>query len=172
MYLIYQCPSEYHNDHIHVFNHIICRVAINTILFEMNVMKQGLKLMTNVYIQDNVIIKRIIGRDNILAPYLFEYTKMTTYKILTFLKSILSIHPRIYEISGIWISGIYSEHKSTGQFILWVKYFCIRISLKFVPKGPIDNKSALVSPIRRQAFIWTNGGLDLLFVWLFLFFLF
>ena len=84
---------------------------------------------------------------------------------------ILSIHPRIYEISGIWISGIYSEHKSTGQFMLWVKYFCIRISLKFVPKGPIDNKSALVSPIRRQAFIWTNGGLDLLFVCLFLFLL-
>ena len=30
----------------------------------------------------------------------------------------------------------------------------IRISLKFVPKGPINN-----IPTRRQAFIWTNDGL-------------
>ena len=44
--------------------------------------------------------------------------------------------------------------------------FCIliQISLKFVPKGLIDNNPALVSigldnglaPIRRQAIIWTN----------------
>ena len=42
--------------------------------------------------------------------------------------------------------------------------FCIsiRISLKFVPKGPIDNKLALVQvmalvPNRRQAITWTNA---------------
>ena len=42
--------------------------------------------------------------------------------------------------------------------------FCIliRISLKFVPKGPIKNIPVLVhimSPDRRQAIIWTNAGL-------------
>ena len=31
----------------------------------------------------------------------------------------------------------------------------IQISLKFVPKGPIDNKSA--APVRRQAITWTNA---------------
>ena len=37
--------------------------------------------------------------------------------------------------------------------------FCIliKISLTFVPKGPIDNPPALVY-IRRQAIIWTNAG--------------
>ena len=40
------------------------------------------------------------------------------------------------------------------------KKFCIsiRISLKFVPKGPIDDKSALVHwSNRRQAITWTNA---------------
>ena len=42
--------------------------------------------------------------------------------------------------------------------------FCIliRISLKLVPKGPIDNNSALLhvmglAPNRRQAITWTNA---------------
>ena len=37
----------------------------------------------------------------------------------------------------------------------------IKISLKFVPKGPINNNPALVqimAPTRRQAIIWTNDG--------------
>ena len=40
----------------------------------------------------------------------------------------------------------------------------IKISLKFVPKGPINNMPALVQimawrrPARRQAIIWTNDG--------------
>ena len=37
----------------------------------------------------------------------------------------------------------------------------IEISLKFVPKGPINNIAALVqimAPVRRQAIIWTNDG--------------
>ena len=32
----------------------------------------------------------------------------------------------------------------------------IQISLKFVPMGPIDNKSALVQ-VRHQANTWTNA---------------
>ena len=42
---------------------------------------------------------------------------------------------------------------------IWIP---IRISLKFVPKGPINNIPGLVqimaSPSRRQAIIWTNDG--------------
>ena len=38
---------------------------------------------------------------------------------------------------------------------LWIS---IKISLKFVAKGPINNNNGLV-PIRRQAIIWTNDGL-------------
>ena len=34
----------------------------------------------------------------------------------------------------------------------------IEISLKFVPKGPINNIPALVQAIRRQAIIWTSDG--------------
>ena len=36
----------------------------------------------------------------------------------------------------------------------------IKISLKFVPKGPINNIAALVQKMacRRQAIIWTNDG--------------
>ena len=39
----------------------------------------------------------------------------------------------------------------------------IESSLKFVPKGPINNIPALVqinglAPVRRQAIIWTNDG--------------
>ena len=45
----------------------------------------------------------------------------------------------------------------------------IKISMKFVPKGPINNIPALVqitiigpdnglAPVRRQAIIWTNDG--------------
>ena len=35
----------------------------------------------------------------------------------------------------------------------WMKSVLIRISLKFVPKGPIDNKSALV-----QVMAWRRTG--------------
>ena len=40
----------------------------------------------------------------------------------------------------------------------------IKISLKFVPKGPINKYSSISSdnglaPARRQAIIWTNDGL-------------
>ena len=41
---------------------------------------------------------------------------------------------------------------------IWI---CINISLKFIPKDPIDSigsDNGLV-PNRRQAIIWTNGGL-------------
>ena len=39
-----------------------------------------------------------------------------------------------------------------------VFFFLIQISLKFVPKGPVDNTSALVQvPVRRQAITWING---------------
>ena len=39
----------------------------------------------------------------------------------------------------------------------------IKISLKFVPNGPINNKSIIgsdngLAPVRRQTIIWTNGG--------------
>ena len=39
----------------------------------------------------------------------------------------------------------------------------IKISLKFVPKGPINNIPAMVqimalAPCRQQAIIWTNDG--------------
>ena len=42
-------------------------------------------------------------------------------------------------------------------------YISIEISLKFVPKGPINNIPAMVrvkglAPIRRQAIIWTIDG--------------
>ena len=46
----------------------------------------------------------------------------------------------------------------------WMKHHTIpiRISLKFVPSSPIDNKPALVevmaSPNRQQAITWTNVG--------------
>ena len=41
---------------------------------------------------------------------------------------------------------------------------CIEISLKFVPQGPVNNIPTLVQimaivPSRRQAIIWTNGGI-------------
>ena len=48
---------------------------------------------------------------------------------------------------------------------LWKVLILIKISLKFIPKGPINNIPALIiiigsdngsSPERRQAFIWTN----------------
>ena len=44
---------------------------------------------------------------------------------------------------------------------IWI---LIKISLKFVPKGPINNIPALfqinsLAPIRQQAIIWTNDGL-------------
>ena len=40
----------------------------------------------------------------------------------------------------------------------------LRISLKFVPNGPIDNNPAFgfdngLAPNRRQTIIWTNAGL-------------
>ena len=35
----------------------------------------------------------------------------------------------------------------------------INISLKFVPRVPINNIPALVQPARRQAIIWANDGL-------------
>ena len=44
---------------------------------------------------------------------------------------------------------------------VWIS---INISLKFVPKGPINNIPALVqimasvAPVRRQAIVWTNDG--------------
>ena len=42
-------------------------------------------------------------------------------------------------------------------------WILINIPLKFIPKDPIDNIPALVwiilVPNRRQAIIWTNGGL-------------
>ena len=41
---------------------------------------------------------------------------------------------------------------------IWI---LITISLKFVPKGPINNITALVAYMsagRRQAIIWTNDG--------------
>ena len=43
---------------------------------------------------------------------------------------------------------------------VWIS---IKISLKFVPKDPINNIPALVqimawAPSRRQAIIWTNDG--------------
>ena len=42
-------------------------------------------------------------------------------------------------------------------------WIAIEISLKFVPRGPIDNMLALIHimtwPNRRQAIIWTNDGL-------------
>ena len=44
--------------------------------------------------------------------------------------------------------------------------FCIliKISLRFTPKGPIDNKPSIgldngLAPNRRQAIIWTNADL-------------
>ena len=39
-------------------------------------------------------------------------------------------------------------------------YILLKISLKFVPKGPINNSIASdngLTPIRRQAIIWTNA---------------
>ena len=42
-------------------------------------------------------------------------------------------------------------------------YFLIKISLTFVPKGPIDNEPARIgsnnglAPNRRQAIVWTNA---------------
>ena len=42
---------------------------------------------------------------------------------------------------------------------VWIS---IEISLKFVPKRPINNIPALVNgldPVRRQAIIWNNDGL-------------
>ena len=47
----------------------------------------------------------------------------------------------------------------------WKFYILIKISLKFIPKGPVDNIPALVqtinglAPNRRQAIIWTNANL-------------
>ena len=48
------------------------------------------------------------------------------------------------------------------HFLEW-KWISIKISLKFVPKGPINNIPALVQvmalvPTRWQAIIWTNDG--------------
>ena len=46
----------------------------------------------------------------------------------------------------------------------WMKSILVKISMKFVPKGPIDNKPSTGSdnglvPNRRQAVIWTNADL-------------
>ena len=43
-------------------------------------------------------------------------------------------------------------------------WILITISLKFVPKGPINNIPAIgsengLAPVRQQAIIWTNDGL-------------
>ena len=44
-----------------------------------------------------------------------------------------------------------------------MKMRAIRISLKFVPKGPIEKYSIIgsdngLAPTRRQAIVWTNDG--------------
>ena len=41
-------------------------------------------------------------------------------------------------------------------FLIKNIFISIDISLKFLPKGPINNNPAL-PPGRRQAIIWTNG---------------
>ena len=44
-------------------------------------------------------------------------------------------------------------------FLNETKWILINISLKFVPKGPNNNITALVQIMaRRQAIIWTNDG--------------
>ena len=43
-----------------------------------------------------------------------------------------------------------------GIFLNENVWISIKISLKFVPKGPINNIQALAT--RRQAFIWTHDG--------------
>ena len=46
------------------------------------------------------------------------------------------------------------------HFHEWKVLYLYSISLKFVPKGPIDNKSVLIQvmvPRRQQAIIWTNA---------------
>ena len=48
------------------------------------------------------------------------------------------------------------------HFLEWkCVIFFIKISLKFVPKGPVNNIPALVqmAPIKQQAIIWANDGL-------------
>ena len=48
------------------------------------------------------------------------------------------------------------------HFLEWNISIAIKISLKFVPKGPINNSSIGsdngLAPSRRQAIIWTNDG--------------
>ena len=40
----------------------------------------------------------------------------------------------------------------------WKTYFSIKISLKFVPKGPINNIPDGLAPTRQEAIIWTNDN--------------
>ena len=58
----------------------------------------------------------------------------------------------------------YGHHFAHETFIFFKEslYIMIRISMEFVPKGPIDNRSALLFfnglvKNRQQAIIWTHG---------------
>ena len=72
----------------------------------------------------------------------------------------LSIFPTLFNSSPPGQNG----HYFTGDSFMCIfvnEKFCIWISLKFVPKGPIDNNRAMVdnslAPNRRQAIIWTKA---------------
>ena len=70
--------------------------------------------------------------------------------------------------------GFLNKHRKNGHHVADDIFKCIflkekvsiwrKISVKFVPMGPIDNKSALVHlmPYRRKAFTQTNVDKDLL----------
>ena len=56
--------------------------------------------------------------------------------------------------------GAFSQMTLSFIFIQENVWISINISLKFVPRGPINNISTLVQVMawRRQAIIWTNDG--------------
>ena len=62
--------------------------------------------------------------------------------------------------TGDELTGRYFEDDILGYIFRMKIYILIHISLKFVPKGEIDNKPALVQMMaRRRAIFWTNYGI-------------
>ena len=108
-----------------------------------------------------------------MHPRIHEYAEKLVAKLPEPLKVNLT---HFYQIGSAWSKDwhIWVETKwpsfSRRHFKsillnenIWIS---ITISLKFVSKGPIDNKSALhssdngLAPNRRQVIIWTNGDLN------------
>ena len=94
-----------------------------------------------------------------------------TFKVFMFYNVVWNIHVCTIEAPWlIWKEPGYKEHLIWNvifqtifsmHFTEWKSRILIKISLTFVPKGPIDKNSInldySLGPNRRQAMIWTNA---------------